>query len=118
MNQQPRKPKPPFAQQAAQFSWAAPLIALAASMVGNNLIDIDGKYEYGEQIAMADRIASGAVALFVLLLIVSGLCMGVIALTRVKTHGKAKILVPAIIGIVLNSLLLTCFGIGLILPLL
>lgn len=49
------------------------------------------------------------IELVALLLIVVGLVFGVVALFGMRTHGKSGILAPAIVGIIINGLLLFIF---------
>jgi hypothetical protein len=44
-----------------------------------------------------------------LLLMVVGFMFGVVALFGIRTHGKSGILAPAIVGIIINGLLLFIF---------
>lgn len=53
--------------------------------------------------------ARAIIELLSLLLIVAGFLFGVIALFGIRTHGKSGILAPAIVGIIINGLLLFIF---------
>lgn len=81
----------PLSKQAAKLSWACPVILILATAVGH-------------------QIASPLVFdLVCLLLIVVGFAAGVIALFGIPAHGTSGILFPAIIGIIINGLLLFIF---------
>lgn len=78
----------PLSKQAAKLSWACPVIIVFMSAFGHQL-------------------ASPLVFdLLVLLLIVIGFAAGIIALFGIPKHGASGILFPAIVGIIINSLLL------------
>ena len=104
-----KKAKEPFAYQAAKFSWIAPIIALVINCAFSN--SISGKYEFGEKIATEDRIALGISSLLSLTLLVCGLAFAIIALMRMKQHGKQGILGHALAGLIVNGLFFTLAGI-------
>ena len=87
----PTPPKTSFSHQAAKLSWVCPIIVLLLMMFG--------------------RQAGGRVVieLVALLLIVVGFVFGVVAVFGIRTHGKRGILAPAIVGIIINGLLLFIF---------
>lgn len=80
-----------FANQAAKASWIAPLVVLAL-------------FVFAHQIA-----ARVLLELIALGLIVTGICFGVAALFGIRKHGKKGILTPALVGLILNGLLLFIF---------
>jgi uncharacterized membrane protein YeaQ/YmgE (transglycosylase-associated protein family) len=80
-----------FAHQAAKLSWACPIIVFLLLMFGRQV----------SSPVILDLIA--------LLLIVVGLIFGVIALFGISKHGRKGILAPAIVGIIINGLLLFIF---------
>ncbi|HET6250861.1 MAG TPA: hypothetical protein VFE47_24435 [Tepidisphaeraceae bacterium] len=88
--------KPNFSQQAAKFSWAAPLAALLIGSCINA-----GKMEQMTSIVMGG---------FNALLILTGLAMGIIALFGMRRHGRDRVLVPAIIGICINGIMVLAMG--------
>jgi hypothetical protein len=75
----------------AHLSWACPIVAFLLVVFGRQL---------------GVRVIIGPVGL---LLIVAGLIFGVVALFGVSKHGTKGILAPAIVGIILNGLLLLIF---------
>ncbi len=81
-----------FSHQAAKFSWIAPLIVLGLLTVGKQL---------------GGRVI---VELVCLLLMVLGLLFGLISLFGIGKHGTRGILAPAIIGILINGLLVLIFA--------
>lgn len=110
MTNKPKKPKEPFAVQAAKFSWVAPLVGFAISFLTNNAVHSGGKYKFGDPIATEDRIALGIGGGLCLLLIALGLAFAIIALMRIKQHGKKGILGHAIAGLIINGLIFALFG--------
>lgn len=108
------KTKEPFAFQAAKFSWIAPLISLAIGFFGNAARD-DNKYGPGDSIEMTDRIVSFVVAGTSLLLLIFGFVFAIIALFSMKLHGKHGIMGHAITGLILNTLFLGLFMLGVLL---
>jgi hypothetical protein len=88
-------PTPPkttsFSHQAAKLSWACPIIIFVLLM-------------FNRQIG-----ARVIIELVALLLIVVGLIFGIIALFGIPKHGTKGILAPAIVGIIINGLLLLIF---------
>ena len=85
------KPPPVFAQQAAKASWICPIVIFLL-------------FAFGHQVA-----ARVVLELIALVLIVAGISLGVAALFGIRKHGKKGILAPALVGIVLNGLLLFIF---------
>lgn len=86
----PQIPPIPFAFQAAKCSWASSVIVfflLVFSSTGAKVI----------------------LELIALLLILAGLSLGIIALFGIRKHGAKGILAPALVGIVINGLLLFIF---------
>jgi hypothetical protein len=85
-------PKTSLAQQAANGSWASPLIIFLLLVLGRN-------------------VASPLVLdLIGLLLLLTGLSLGIAALFGIRKHGAKGILAPAVVGIVINGLLLLIFA--------
>jgi hypothetical protein len=88
-------PTPPkttsFSHQAAKLSWACPIIIFVLLM-------------FSRQIG-----ARVIIELVALLLIFVGLIFGIIALFGISKHGTKGILAPAIVGIIINGLLLLIF---------
>jgi hypothetical protein len=88
-------PTPPktasFPHQAAKLSWVCPIIVFLLLM-------------FSRQIG-----ARVIIELVALLLIVVGLIFGIVALFGISKHGTKGILAPAIVGIILNGLLLFIF---------
>ena len=80
-----------FAHQAAKLSWVCPIIIFLLLVAGKQAISP----------LILDLIG--------LLLIVVGLIFGVIALFGISKHGTKGILAPAIVGIIINGLLLFIF---------
>jgi len=81
--------------QAAKLSWACPIVVFV-------LVALEGQ--------VGARVIIGVIIeLIALLLIVVGLISGVIALFGISKHGTKGILAPAIVGIILNGLLLFIF---------
>jgi hypothetical protein len=92
-------PTPPrtasFSHHAATLSWVCPIITVIIFVL---LI-------FGRQIIARKMIA--AVAACSLWLVVVGLIFGLVALFGISKHGTKGILVPAIVGIIINGLLLS-----------
>src|SRR5882724_5727220 len=88
-------PTPPqttsFAHQAAKLSWVCPIIVFLLLTFGR---------QAGARVI---------IELLALLLILVGIVFGVIALFGMRTHGSKGILAPAIVGIIINALLLFIF---------
>ena len=83
-------PKPTFIHKAARASWMLPIVAAIAS----NLV----------------RPRSALFAdLIMLALIVTGFVLGLMALFGVSRVGRKGVLVPAIIGVILNFGLISLF---------
>src|SRR2546429_6780538 len=80
-----------FAHQAAKASWASAIIIFVLVAFGGRV---------------GARVLIEFIALF---LMVIGLALGVIALFGIRKHGTKGILAPAIVGIILNGLLLFIF---------
>lgn len=80
-----------FAHQAAKASWAGPIVIFVLLV-------------FGHQVAppvLLDLLA--------LALILTGIGMGIAALFGIRKHGRKGILVPALVGLVINGLLLLIF---------
>jgi hypothetical protein len=87
----PTPPKTSFSHQAAKLSWVCPILVFVLLM-------------FSRQIG-----ARVIIELVSLLLIVLGFVFGVIALFGIRTHRKSGILAPAIVGMIINGLLLFIF---------
>src|SRR6266540_5369836 len=87
----PTPPKTSFSHQAAKLSWVCPILVFVLLM-------------FSRQIG-----ARAIIELVSLLLIVVGFVFGVVALFGIRTHGKGGILAPAIVGVIINGLLLFIF---------
>jgi 4-amino-4-deoxy-L-arabinose transferase-like glycosyltransferase len=85
-----------FSHQAAKLSWVCPIITIIVFVL---LI-------FNRQIVPRKIIA--LVASVALWLVVLGLIFGIVALFGISKHGTKGILAPAIVGIIINGLLL-CF---------
>jgi hypothetical protein len=84
-----------FSHLAAKLSWVCPIITIIIFVL---LI-------FGRQL-VARKIVAG-VASSALLLVVIGLILGIVALFGISKHGTKGILAPAIVGIIINGLLLS-----------
>jgi hypothetical protein len=84
----PTPPKTSFSHQAAKLSWVCPILVFLLMMFARQTD------------------ARVIIELVALLLIVVGFVCGVVALFGIRTHGKSAILGPAIVGIIINGLLL------------
>ena len=80
-------------QQAAKFSWMAPLVAI---LLGCCTVGARG----------ASPAVSLGIAGLQLLLILGGLGAGIFALFGAKKYGSAGVVAPAVIGIILNTLII------------
>src|SRR5258708_40366687 len=86
--------KPPakaFAYQAAKASWLGLIVIFVLFAVGHQIE------------------ARVVLELIALVLIVAGICLGIAALFGIRQHGKRGILAPALVGLILNRLLLLIF---------
>jgi hypothetical protein len=88
-----KPPSQPIAlsHQAAKASWASAVIVFFLLMFGNRT---------GAKVA---------VELIALVLLVAGFILGVVALFGIRKHGTRGILAPALLGILINGLLLFVF---------
>jgi len=95
LTQQMETPTPPkpksFFHQAARLSWICPLIIFVLLMVTKQ---------------MGMPVIIDLVGLF---LMVAGLIFGIVALFGISKHGMKGILFQAVVGIVINGLLLFIF---------
>jgi len=80
-----------FSHQAAKLSWVCPIIIFLLLAFGS---------QAGARVI---------IELVALLLIVVGLLSGIVALFGMRSHGKSGILGPAIVGIIINGLLVFIF---------
>lgn len=85
-------PRPNFYQQAAKASWVAPVVALVLGCLTR------GSSE-------RSPMTGGIVGLINVAMTFTGLVMGIVALFGVRKYGSRGILAPAIVGLVLNGLL-------------
>ena len=85
------RPATAFARQAARASWIGPIIIFLL-------------------FAFAHQVAGQVILeLIALVLIVAGIGLGIAALFGIRKHGKKGILAPALVGLILNGLLLFIF---------
>ena len=84
--------KKPFAKQAAQASWAIPLITLGMMMFVNSAMASGGKV---------------AVAFLSVIFLITGIVLAIIGIAGTRKHGRAGLLVPGLAGILFNGLLLS-----------
>jgi hypothetical protein len=82
--------------QAAKASWVAPIVAFALSCLSRGMAS-----EPGEKIGFL------VLSLAMVAMIVAGLICGIVALCGMKRVGTRGIIAPAIVGVVLNLLILT-----------
>ena len=82
---------PSFAHQAAKLSWLCPVMMLL----------VMGFVRQASARVVIDFVALG--------MILVGLVFAIVALFGIRTHGTKGILVPAIGGLIINSLLLFIF---------
>jgi hypothetical protein len=102
LNPPPLPPaKKPFAFQAAQASVLAPLISIGIGIIVN--------VGLGNQTTPMATIIIGSLCT---LLIASGFILGISALFGVRRYGRKGILGRAIVGIVINGLLLIFMGLA------
>jgi len=80
-----------FAHQAAKGSWASAVIVILLLAFGGRT---------GARVI---------IELVALLLIVAGLVLGIVALFGIRKRGAKGILAPALVGIIINGLLLLIF---------
>jgi hypothetical protein len=78
-----------FFHQAAKASWLAPVIAIIANFFLRNARELDQR--------------AAIMGLFLVALYGLGLILGVLAMTGIPKHGRRGILIPALIGVVLNA---------------
>ena len=81
-------------QQAAMASWMAPILVA----MGNNLIASSG-----------NRSAPMYMGFVSVALIAFGIILAAFALARVSKEGRKGILIPAIVGLVLNSVIFSFY---------
>ena len=89
---------PSRAQQAARASWMAPLIVIIVNYAIKNA---------GLSASTARALVIGLVSL---LLYLAGFVFAIYALSRVRSAGRAGVLAPAIVGLILNGLFLFLVG--------
>jgi hypothetical protein len=92
MKTQPRPIKISFAHLAAKLSWGCPASIFLLSIVSR---------QAGVPPIILDLVA--------LVLMLAGFSFGIIALFGISRHGRKGVLAPAIVGFVLNGLLLSIF---------
>lgn len=83
----------PFAKQAARFSFWVPFACIAINILSSAA-------------TRDSRVGKIAVGIVVLSLITAGFVLAIIALVQMRKHGRRRILVYALIGLVLNGLIL------------
>ena len=86
----PQKPRS-FPHQAAKLSWVCPIIVFVLGAFATH------------------SPARLIIELVALLLMIVGFVSGIVALFGVPRHGRNGILAPAVVGIVINALLLFIF---------
>jgi len=84
-----------FSHYAAKLSWVCPIITIIIFV----LLILDRQIIARKTIAL---VASSALCLLVI-----GLILGVIALFGISKHGTKGILAPAIVGVIINGLLIS-----------
>ena len=89
--------------QAAKAAWVAPVIMFALSCL------ITGAMGQNNQDDRLVRIVQGVLSI---LLIVGGLVCGIVAMCGIRRYGKSGILAPAIVGLLINGLLISLVGLG------
>ena len=98
----PRSPAPGSvssrAREAARASWMAPLIVIIVNYAIKNA---------GLSASTARALVIGLVSL---LLYLAGLVFAIYALSQVRIVGRAGVLAPAIVGLILNGLFLLLVG--------
>lgn len=95
--------KAPFAVQAAQYAFWAPIVVLVMGCVLNlGQVRGDAPRQMSAYVYLALAVFNGLVAL-------SAVIMGGIALAGIRKHGKARILVRAIAGMVLGLGILSMY---------
>jgi hypothetical protein len=82
-----------FARQAATFSIAAPIVAIALNW-------------FSREAVRGNRIGMMIVGCTVILLILSGFVLGIVALVQMKKDGREGVLGKAIAGVCINGLLI------------
>lgn len=102
----------PRGEAAARASWMVPVFTLLGSCVWsstqrNRQEGIDGFYQ----------IAAIVIALLMLFALLSGLILSIYALLSTRKQGRKGIMGRAILGLILNVLLLSALIIGFVLPL-
>jgi hypothetical protein len=90
--------KPNLGMQAAKASWMAPVIAIGLNVLTTTM---DGQSRM--------IIGFASFALYIL-----GLCMGIAALWMMRKYGRRGILIPGIIGVVINGGLVLLFTVLLV----
>jgi type IV secretory pathway VirB2 component (pilin) len=88
----------PFSFQAAKASWAAPLVASVLGFCVKSMMS--GDTHRDPQTTQLIWIVVGVLAVVI---VVSGLILGIAALFGIKQHGWRRILIPSIVGIALSS---------------
>jgi hypothetical protein len=82
-----------FFKQAAKASWICPLLVLGMGYFTQDAFK-SAQFHYGPII----------LSFFIIFMFMVGIVAGIVALFGVKHHGKTGILIPAIIGLLLNIL--------------
>jgi len=100
------------AQNLAAASWLAPLLAIALAILFNSMGSHEVKDGLPNMFGRANKILTGGIPI---LLMFIGLAGGIAALIMMYKHGPKGVLLPAIIGIVLNTTLLLLAIVGLVL---
>ena len=85
------KEKIPFSKQAAKASWVLPLITLAIMAFSSSILK-------NASSPFTSLLIGGIIILFFL----SGIIFSIAGIFGIKKHGSKRILIPSIIGFILN----------------
>jgi hypothetical protein len=95
--------KPNIGMQAAKASWMAPLVGIALNLFTNMQQQSSTSGTSASGVAMVVGFTSFAIYIL-------GLIFGIFALTRIPKFGTKGILVPAIVGVVIDGILVVVFS--------
>lgn len=84
-----------FAVKAAKYSWVIPLLNLAIGAVGNSIAKTSGNPYVG--------LVVGVISI---LFLVTGLVLAIIGFLGIRENGIKQILIPSVMGFLLNSFFL------------
>jgi hypothetical protein len=88
--------KPNQGMQAAKASWMAPIVGVFLNLASS------GAFATAQQKAI---IGFSSLAIYAI-----GLILGIFALSKIQRYGRDGILAPAIIGVVINGILVLLFA--------